>query len=103
MTEPIVPEPGTRLAQLVSLFASLKPDVEDYTERFKATKDGIKSEMSALRPGETTVTLTSDLLEKPLKLSAKTSNRVDTKLLKDIFPEVYDYVLKPTTAWELRQ
>lgn len=102
-TEPIVAEAGTRLGQLAWTYATLTPEFKDIEERLKAAKDGLKSEMAQQRPGEKSVTLISEHLEKPLKLIAKTTNRVDTKLLLEEFPQIHAFCLKATTSWELRQ
>lgn len=103
MTEPIVAEAGTRLGQLAFTYSRLRPEFEDIKERLETAKAGLKSEMSQERPGEKSVTLISEHLEKPLKLIAKTTNRVDTKLLLEEFPQIHQYCLKATTSWELRQ
>lgn len=99
---PIVPEPGSRLEQLVRTRARLQPKLDELIEQMDAVKAGLKSEMAAARPGQTPVTLVSPLLPKPLTLTAKTSNRVDTKKLKADYPEIHSECLKPTTTWELR-
>lgn len=99
---PIVPEPGSRLETLIRQRSRIQPKYDELAEQMEAIKAGIKWEMAALRPGQTPVTLVSPLLPKPLTLSAKTSNRVDTKKLKAEYPDIHKDCLKPTTTWELR-
>lgn len=100
---PIVPEDGSRLAQLARSYADLEPRVKELTEKFESVKDGIKAELAMLRPGERSVTLVHPSLDKPLRLAAKTSMRLETKKLKDLYPEIYAYCTKESTSWELRK
>ena len=102
MTEPIIPEQGSRLEQLIRTRAAIKPQLDELNEQFEAIKAGIKYEMASLRPGESPVTLVSPLLPKPLTLTAKTSRRINTKRLKQELPDVYEDYAEPQTQWELR-
>lgn len=103
MTGPVVPEKDSRLDQLCAEYTRLRPVVDEKSERLKTVTDGIKAELSAARPGETRVTLVSDRLDSPLKLTAKQSMRLDTKLLKSDEPYLYAKYSKKTISWELRQ
>lgn len=102
MSDPVVPEAGSRLDQLAAQYDALYLRAIEADERLKACKDGIKAELAAARPGETSVVLHHPSLTKPLRLSAKTSWRVDTKKLKTEYPAIYAYAAKQSTSWELR-
>lgn len=100
--EPVVPEAGSRLKQLVATYARLKPELEELTERFEAAKASIKAELAEARPGETSVTLIDPLLDRPLRMTHKTSWRIDSKKLKKELPETYVRYAYQSSTWELR-
>lgn len=102
MSEYVVPEPGSRLDQLAAQYDSLYLAELEAAERLKTCKDAIKAELAAARPGAPSVTLASPKLAKPLRLTSKTSWRVDTAKLKKEYPAIYAYAAKQSTSWELR-
>ncbi len=103
MSEVVVPEAGSRLDQLAAMYDSLYSKNVETGERLQACKDGIKAELAAARPGSNSVVLSSPHLSEPLRLCAKTSWRVDTKVLKTEYPAIYAYAAKQSTTWELRR
>lgn len=93
--------PDTRLAQLAAQYDLAKAEAAKAAEALKAITDGIKAELANAAPGETDVRLESPELEKPLRLSAVTSWRVDATKLKAEAPETYVRYAKQSTAWRL--
>lgn len=97
------PEPNSRLEQLLAQYDVAKAESAKAGEALKAITDGIKAELAAIAPeGETDVRVDSPDLAAPLRLTARTSWRVDAKKLKAEAPETYVRFAVQSTAWELR-
>jgi hypothetical protein len=95
-------ESGSRLEQLSEAYAAAKPAFEEAKERLDTITDAIKLELTMAAPGSHKVDLTCPALASPLRLSARTSWRVDAKALKAHDPETYVRYAKQVTYWELR-
>lgn len=107
MTEPpshatIPATPSSRLEELAAEYAIAKPAYEEAKARLDAIVDAIKYELANAAPGSTKVDLVTPVLERPLRLQAITSWRVDTKKLKAEDPATYVRYAKQSTYWELR-
>jgi hypothetical protein len=109
MTEPIAPaptviapEPGSRLEALAEAYAAAKPAADEAKARLDMITDAIKYELTQAAPGADKVDLQAPNLLAPLRLSARTSWRLDTTKLKAEAPETYARYAKQTSYWELR-
>jgi hypothetical protein len=98
----IQPKPDSRLEQLCGQYDVAKAEAEKAAAALKAITDGIKFELIQAAPGETSMTLVSDLVATPLQLSCSERWTVDTKKLKTEDPETYVRYAKKSTPWTLR-
>jgi hypothetical protein len=96
-------QPETRLDALAAEYARLKPLADATNARLKEITDGIKAELAVAAPGKTSVDFVSPMLDQPLRMTARTSWRVDTKRLKSEAPEVYVRYAVQSTSWDLRR
>lgn len=98
----VQPAAGSRLDQLASQYDAAKLEATAAAERLKQITDAIKVELyQAVADGVTKV----DLMHRhglPLRMSARTSWRLDTPRFKREQPQVYAAYAKPVTTWELR-
>lgn len=97
----IQPEPDSRLEQLAAEYWALKPLADEYAERLETIKNGLKAEMAAAAPGQSEVLLSCQYLPSPLRLTARSSWRLDTKALKSEAPELYVKYARRSTSWRL--
>lgn len=93
---------GTRLEALAEAYALAKPAADAAAAHLESITDAIKVELTNAAPGATKVDLNADALEAPLRLSARTSWRLDSKRLKQQAPAVYAQYAVQTSYWELR-
>lgn len=98
----IEPSPGSRLDALAAAYAQAKPAADAAAARLKEITDAIKVELTTAAPGSTQVDLHSSELERPLRLSARTSWRLDTNRLKAEAPNLYVRFAERRTVWDLR-
>ena len=98
----VVPEPETRLAQLLAQYDLAKAESDKAAETLKAITDAVKAELVQQAPGANDIRVESEHLARPLRLLAVTSWRVDARKLKEEAPEVYVRYAKQSTAWTLR-
>jgi hypothetical protein len=96
-------QPETRLDALAAEYAQLKPLADATNARLKEITDGIKAELAVAAPGKTSVDFVSPMLDRPLRMTAKTSWRLDSKRLKAEDPGTYVKYAVQSTSWELRQ
>lgn len=94
--------PGGRLEQLAAEYARIKPAFDAAEDHLKAVIDAIKLELTYAAPGSTKVDLKAPALDRPLRLMAKTSWRLDTKKMKAEDPATYARYAVQNTCWELR-
>lgn len=99
----IIPEPESRLAQLVGQYDMAKAESEKAAEALKAITDGIKYELTAAAPGETSIEVASPDLAQPLRVVAVTKWLVDGPKLKATDPETYVRYAKQSTSWTLKR
>jgi hypothetical protein len=84
------------------MYDAAKAAADEADARLKAITDGIKAETSAAMPGGTDFTITSRDLAHPLTLQRRVSERLDTKLLRQMLTaEQYASLTKPSAAWYL--
>jgi hypothetical protein len=102
---PIVTAPvpaGSRLEDLLAVYAQLKPQADELATRLKSVTDGIKAELQAAAPEARKIDVAHPALAQPLRLSYVESWRLDSKKLKAENPALYvQYALKGG-KWELR-
>lgn len=98
----IVAEPGSRLEQLAEAYAAAKPAADEAKTRLDTITDAIKLELTMAAAGANKIDLNAPALAIPLRLTARTSWRLDTNLLKAEAPAVYAQYAKQTSYWELR-
>lgn len=98
----VEPATGSRLDALAAAYAQAKPAADAAAARLKEITDAIKVELTNAAPGSTQVDLHSQELERPLRLSARTSWRLDTNRLKAEAPNLYVRFAERRTVWDLR-
>lgn len=98
----VAAESGGRLEQLAEAYAVAKPAADAAAAHLEMLTDAIKLELTMAAPGAEQVDFTAPALEVPLRLSARTSWRLDTKRLKAEVPEVYVRYAKQSSYWDLR-
>jgi hypothetical protein len=96
-------KPDTRLAQLSAQYDLAKAEVDKATETLKAITDGIKAELVKSAPGASDVRLDAEGLDKPLRLQAVVSRRVDSARLKAEQPQVWADYSDESTSWRLER
>jgi predicted phage-related endonuclease len=104
MTQPvrtIEAQPDTRLEQLLAQYDLAKAEADKAAEALKAITDGIKSELANAAPGAESVIATSPDLAAPLRMTAVTSWRIDTKKMKAEAPATYVRYARQSTSWRL--
>lgn len=94
--------PGSRLEDLLAVYAHLKPQADELTARLKDVTDAIKSELRTTRPDSTRIDVTHPALPQALRLSYVESWRIDTKRLKAESPLTYATFATKSGKWELR-
>lgn len=106
MTSPapaaVAAEPGSRLESLAEAYAQAKPAADAARARLEEITDALKLALSEAAPGAHKVELTAAALEVPLRMSARTSWRLDANRLKAEVPEIYVQYAKQTNYWDLR-
>jgi hypothetical protein len=99
----IRPDVDSRLAQMSAQYDIAKAEADKAAEALKAISDAIKVELVKAAPGAHDIRLDAEGLERPLRLLAVTSQRVDSKALKADLPQVWETYAKPSTAWRLER
>jgi hypothetical protein len=107
MSGPIPPvrvtvEQGSRLDELLSAYADVKPRADEAVERLKAVTDAIKAELGAAAPGAPQVDVSHPALPQTLRLSYAERWDLDTKRLKAEQPALYVEYARQGGRWELR-
>jgi hypothetical protein len=97
-----VVQPGSRLEDLLAMYAYLKPAADETADRLKSVTDAIKAELAAVAPGAAQVEVSHEVLAQPLRLSYVESWRLDTKRLKAEDPGVYVRYAIKSGSWQLR-
>lgn len=95
-------QPGSRLDDLLAVYAELKPQADEVAARLKAVTDAIKAELMAAAPGATRVDVDHAALPAPLRLSYVESWTLDAKRMKTEAPEVYVAFARKGGSWQLR-
>lgn len=95
--------PGSRLEQLLASYETEKASAADAAARFKAVTDALKAELSAAFPGQKDVVAAGAPNLPKLRLSWRTSWRLDTDKFKAEQPVLYVKYSKPSGHWELRE
>src|SRR4051794_337539 len=94
--------PGSRLEDLLAVYAELKPRADELADQLKAVTDGIKAELQAAAPKATKVDVTHPALAQPLRLSYVESWRFNSKQFKADNPLLYVLYAIKGGKWELR-
>lgn len=94
--------PGSRLDDLLAMYAQLKPQVDENATRLKAVTDAIKIELMAASPQARRIEVGHPALVQPLRLSYVESWTLDTKRLKAEDPATYVRYARKGGKWELR-
>lgn len=94
----VTPTADSRLAQLLELYGPAKEAADAAAEQLKTITDAIKAELRDAAPDATAIELGGPV---PLRLTAVSSWRLDTKALKAAEPLVYVRYAKQSTAWRL--
>jgi hypothetical protein len=95
------PEPDSNLGRLCSAYKLAKPRADQAAKALEQIVDAIKVELTNAAPGETSVDLTADVLERPLRMTCVQSWYVDSKRLKAEDPYTYVKWAKKRTVWKL--
>lgn len=98
----VTPEPESRFEQLVTLHATLKPQLDALQERVEALSKGIKNEAIKAAPeGTTEVILRHPALPHPYHIHPREEMRFSSKDLKEKDPETYVRYCSPRTTWRM--
>lgn len=95
-------QPGSRLDDLLAVYADLKPQVDELEKRLKTLTDAIKAELMNAAPGAERVDVAHAALVQPLRLSYVETWRLDSKTLKADDPETYVRYAVKGGSWQLR-
>lgn len=95
-------QPGSRLDDLLAVYADLKPRADEISSRLKAITDAIKAELVAGSPGAERIDVAHGALAQPLRLSYVESWTLDTKRFKAEQPALYVAYARKGGKWELR-
>jgi hypothetical protein len=95
-------DPGSRLDDLLAMYAALKPEADELATRLKTVTDAIKAELSAAVPGAQRVDVAHPALSQPLRLSYVERWELDTRRMKAEAPETYVQFARKSARWELR-
>jgi hypothetical protein len=106
MTDPIAEraevQPGSRLDDLLAVYAGLKPRADEITTRLKSVTDAIKTELMTAAPGAQRIDVAHEALAQPLRLSYVESWSLDSKRLKAEDPATYVAYARKGGSWQLR-
>lgn len=96
-----------RLAQLLAVYESAKAAADEASAHLKTITDAIKSEVTTsytdgLGDAYKGYILGHDCITKPLKLLRVTQQRLQSKLLREHRPDIYQEFTKETTYWTLK-
>lgn len=94
--------PGSRLDDLLAIYAQLKPAADETAARLKTVTDAIKSELMAAAPEARRIDVAHAALPQPLRLSYVESWTLDTKRLKADDPATYVQYARKGGSWQLR-
>lgn len=97
----VTPEPESRLEQLLASYDDAKSNYEAAKERFDSIKDSIKAELAEAAPGAEKVEVSSQYLERTLRLSHRLEWRIDSRRLKEEKPELYVKYARQIGSWRL--
>jgi hypothetical protein len=97
------PEADSRLAQMSAQYDLAKAEVDKATEALKTITDAIKVELVKAAPGAHDIRLDAEGLDRPLRLQAVVSRRVDSQTLKTSYPAIYAACSSPSTSWRLER
>lgn len=97
-----------RLAQLLAVYENAKAAADEATAHLKTVTDAIKSEVitrytDGLGEAYKGYLLGHESITKPLKLLQVTQQRLQSKLLREHHPDIYQKFTKETTYWTLKQ
>lgn len=95
-------QPGSRLDDLLAMYAQLKPQADEMAARLKTVTDAIKVELMAAAPEARRIDVEHTALAQPLQLSYVESWSLDAKRLKAEVPEIYVQFARKGSRWELR-
>jgi hypothetical protein len=98
----VQPTPGSRLDDLLAVYAGLKPQADEIATRLKTVTDAIKTELLAAAPGAQRVDVAHTALAQPLRLSYVETWTLDTKRLKAENPALYVAYARKGGSWQLR-
>lgn len=103
MSRPAIPvtvESGSRLGDLLAMYAQLKPQADELATRLKGVTDAIKAELTTAVPGAVTIDVDHEALR--LRLNCVERWTLDAKQLKAEDPETYVRYARKDSRWELR-
>lgn len=95
-------QPGSRLDDLLAMYAELKPQADEVSARLKAVTDALKVELMASAPEALHIDVDHAALAQPLRLSYVEAWTLDTKRLKAENPALYVAYARKGGKWELR-
>lgn len=95
-------EPGSRLDDLLAVYAELKPRADELAGRLKTVTDAIKAELRAADETATRIDVEHPALPQPLRLTYVETWTLDTKRLKAEQPETYVTYARKGGSWQLR-
>jgi hypothetical protein len=95
-------QPGSRLDDLLGVYADLKPRADELATRLKSVTDAIKTELMAAVPEARRIDVDHPGLALPLRLSYVENWTLDTKRLKAEDPATYVRYARKGGKWELR-
>jgi hypothetical protein len=101
-TNKVAVAPGSRLDDLLSAYAQLKPQADEAATRLKSVTDAIKTELMAAAPEARRVDVDHSALTQPLRLSYVEGWRLDAKRLKGDDPATYVRYATKSGKWDLR-
>jgi hypothetical protein len=97
----VVPEEGSRLAQLHAAYPDAKAAADEAASRLKGITDAIKAELNAQAPDKSRLVLKSPH-GPALALTYAESWRIDATRLKKENPLIYVTYAKKSGSWSLR-
>jgi hypothetical protein len=94
----VIPQPGSRLEQLLALYDEAEARAHEAAERFETIKAAIKMEATRAAPGVPSISVG------PLHLIWTASRRrFDSKAFRAAQPDLYEAYRVPDPRWELRR
>lgn len=94
-------DPDTEVGQIHAMYVQAKAQADEAVERADLLKAALKSNLAAMDPEATRVTLRTRGVDQSLVLRAQTSTTVDTKKLKAEKPHIWAEFARESVSWRL--